>query len=261
MVNLSFAFFGCTNYSKELLLFLINKKFRPKAIFSSPSNFTISYSDKKVKNFNYANLREIADKNNIPFYEIDSVDGKRTKDFISVIKKLDLDLMLILGWFYKVPKSIRDLSKLGAWGIHASLLPKYAGGSPLTWAIINGEKHTGITLFRLDDGIDNGDIISQKKFSIEDQDTIKEVYEKATNLSKEVLLNALQNKNNINFTSQDKSKIEVYPQRKPEDGEISLKKTAEEIYNFIRAQSSPYPGAYIKTKDGKKIIIEKVRIE
>ena len=66
MVNLSFAFFGCTNYSKELLLFLI-KKFIPQAIFSSPSNFTISYSDKKVKNFNYANLREIADKNNIPF--------------------------------------------------------------------------------------------------------------------------------------------------------------------------------------------------
>ena len=72
--------------------------------------------------------------------------------------------MLILGWFYKVPKSIRDLSKLGAWGIHASLLPKYAGGSPLTWAIINGEKQTGITLFRLDDGIDDGDIISQKNF-------------------------------------------------------------------------------------------------
>ena len=80
-------------------------------------------------------------------------------------------------------------------------------------------------------------------------------------MSKEVLLNALQNKNNINFTPQDKSKIEVYPQRKPEDGEINLTKTAEEIYNFVRAQSSPYPGAYIKTKDEKKIIIEKVRKE
>lgn len=261
MVKLSFAFFGSTNYSKQLLLFLIKKKFIPKAIFSSPSNFTISYSDKKVKNYNYANLREIAEEHNLPFYEIDSVDGKRTKDFSSIIKKLDLDLMLILGWFYKVPKSIRDLSKFGAWGIHASLLPKYAGGSPLTWAIINGEKHSGITLFRLDEGIDDGDIISQKKFLIEDHDTIKEVYKKATNLSEVVLLNALQNIKNVNFTSQDKSKIEVYPQRKPEDGEVNLTKTAEEIYNFVRAQSSPYPGAFIKTKDGKKIIIEKIRKE
>ena len=63
---------------------------------------------------------------------------------------------------YKVPKSIRDLSKLGAWAHTCLTAAKYTGGSPLTWAIINGEKHTGITLFRLDDGIDDGDIISQK---------------------------------------------------------------------------------------------------
>lgn len=151
-----------------------------------------------------------------------------------------------------LPKSTRELTRYGAWGIHASLLPKYAGGAPLNWAIINGEKETGVTLFRMDDGVDDGDIISQKSFLIEFEDTINEIYQKATIASKEILNEVLLNIDNIKFKPQDKRKIEIYPQRKPDDGEIDLSKTSIEIYNFIRAQSSPYPGAFIKTVDGKK---------
>ena len=259
MKNLSYAFFGCTNYSKRLLNFLISKKFIPKIIFSSSKLFNISYNDKKVENYNYANLQKIAEEYKIPYYEIDSIDGKRTQDYDTKLKKFDLDLILVLGWYYILPKSTRELCKLGAWGIHASLLPNYAGGAPLVWAIINGEKKTGVTLFRLEDGIDDGDIISQKIFLIKESDTIKEVYEKATILSMEMLLEVLGNINNINFIPQDKKKIKIYPQRTPEDGEIDLTKSANEIYNFIRAQSSPYPGAFIRAGDGKKLIIEKIR--
>ena len=167
MDKLSFAFLGATNYSKELLLFLINKRLIPKAIFSIPEEFNISYSEKKVKNTNYANLKDIANEYDIPYYEIDSVEGKKIKSYEQIIKKLNLDLILVLGWYYVIPQSIRELVKYGAWGIHASLLPKYAGGAPLSWAIINGEKETGITLFRMENGVDDGDIISQKSFSIE----------------------------------------------------------------------------------------------
>jgi hypothetical protein len=75
--KIDFAFFGATNYSKELLLFLIENSFLPKVIFSIPQEFTISYSKEKVKNTNYANLKEIADKHDILYYEIDSI----LKDF------------------------------------------------------------------------------------------------------------------------------------------------------------------------------------
>ena len=261
MNNLSFAFFGATNYSKELLLFLLEKDLVPKVIFSIPQEFNISYSNEKVKNTNYAELKSISNKYNILYYEIDSVNGKRTKDYETIIKELNLDLILVLGWYYMIPKSIRELAKYGAWGIHASLLPKYAGGAPLNWAIINGEKETGVTLFRMDDGVDDGDIIAQKSFSIMYEDTIKEVYDKATISSKEILLDVFKDIDNIRFIPQDKNKIEVFPQRNPSDGEIDLTKTSEDIYNFIRAQSSPYPGAFIRTVDGKKLIIEKVRVE
>lgn len=261
MDNLSFAFFGATNYSKELLLFLIENDFIPKVIFSIPQEFSISYSDKKVKNTNYSNLKQIADKYFISYYEIDSIDGKKTKDYEPIVKELNLDLILVLGWYYMIPRSTRELTRYGAWGIHASVLPKYAGGAPLNWAIINGEKETGVTLFRMEDGVDDGDIIAQKLFSIEYEDTIKEVYDKATIASKEILSDIFIDIEKVKFISQDKNKIEIFPQRKPDDGEIDLAKSSDEIYNFIRAQSSPYPGAFIRTVDGKKIIIEKVRVE
>jgi methionyl-tRNA formyltransferase len=131
----------------------------------------------------------------------------------------------------------------------------------LVWAIINGEEETGVTLFRLSDGVDDGDIIAQASFAIKHQDTIKDVYNKATTASKSLLIKALSDVDNLRFSPQDKSKIKVYPQRKPEDGEIDFTKSGIEIYNFIRAQSTPYPGAFMRTVDGKKLVIEKTRIE
>jgi methionyl-tRNA formyltransferase len=164
-----------------------------------------------------------------------------------------------------IPKSIRELAKYGAWGIHASLLPKYAGHAPLNWAMIYGEEKAGVTMFRMEDGVDNGDIISQKSFSIEYEDSIKEVYAKATTASKEILLNILSDIKNVRFAPQNKESIEIHPPRTPQDGEIDWNKSAVEIYNFIRAQTLPYPCAYstindrvIKIIDAK--IVEKVKI-
>ncbi len=261
MDKINYAFLGCTNYSRDLLLFLIEKKYLPKIIISTPKNFNISYSDNKIKNTNYANLEEIAEKHNIKYLEVNSQYGKKIKDHENIIGSLNLDLILALGWYYMIPKRIRNLAKQGAWGVHASLLPKYAGGAPLNWAIIKGEKETGVTLFRMEDGVDDGDIIVQKKLSIDFEDTIKEVYEKATIISKEILIEVLVGFKKINFEPQDKLLLEVFPQRKPEDGELDLSMNSIDLYNFIRAQSSPYPGAFIKTVDGKKLIIERARIE
>lgn len=254
MKKISFVFFGSTQFSKELLLFLVKNKFLPKAIFSIPQEFTISYSNKKVKNINYANLKKIALKYNIPYYEINSVEGKKTKDYNHILQKFNLDLILVIGWYYILPKSSIKITKYGAWGIHASLLPKYAGGAPLTWAIINGEKKTGITFFRFKDGVDDGDIIDQKSFVINYTDTVKDVYKKATMASKKVLIKTLTNIRNVKFTPQDKNKLEYYPQRSPEDGLVNWNLTAENIYNFVRAQTLPYPCAF------SKIYNEKVKI-
>lgn len=256
------VFFGATKFSEEVLIHLIENGIIPSCLFTIPQEFSISYSSTKVKNYNYSDLEIIANENNIPCYYIESSEsGKKTNDYFDVINEIKPDVILIMGWYYMVPKKIRDIASYGAWGIHGSMLPNYAGGAPLVWAIISGESETGVTLFKLQDGVDDGDIIEQQIIKIEETDSIKEVYEKVTIVSKEILLNSLKNISKIIFKPQDKSKIKVYPQRKPQDGELDLTKTAKELYDFIRAQSSPYPGAFIKTIDGKKLIIEKARIE
>jgi methionyl-tRNA formyltransferase len=254
------VFFGATTFSKAILLHLLENGITVSAVFTIPEEFTISYSEGKVKNYNYTNLQQVAAAHSIPCYEIESVAGKKTTDYYNLLCELAPDVILVMGWYYMVPKKIREIAKHGAWGIHASLLPKYAGGAPLVWAIINGETETGVSLFKLDDGVDDGDIVVQQSIKIDYTDTIKEVYEKATIASKKILVHALQNIDTIQPTPQDKSKIEVYPQRSPADGEIDLSWPAEKIYNFIRAQAPPYPGAFIKTVDGKKIIIHKAVI-
>jgi len=244
----SFAFFGSTKFSKDLLLFLIEKKFKPAAIFSIPENFKISYSNKKVKNFNYYNLKIIADKFKIPYYEVRSTKEKKTK-YLKILKELNLDIMLFLGWYYMVPEFIRGLSKYGAWGIHASLLPKYAGGAPLVWALINGEKKTGVTIFRMKSGVDDGDIILQKLININFNDNINDLYKKVAKISKKILLVCLNNYKKLKFTKQDKKKIKIYPQRTPKDGRINWLFEAIDIYNFVRAQTKPYPCAFSKIKN------------
>jgi methionyl-tRNA formyltransferase len=249
-------FFGCTKYSEELLNHMLNlSNIKIEAIFSIPEHFKISYSDDTVLNTNFSDLSLIAKEKKIDFYWVNSEDGKRTQDYYQVIEKINPDIILVLGWYYMVPKQIRNLAKYGAWGIHASLLPKYAGGAPLVWAMIEGQDKTGVSLFKLDDGVDDGDLIEQESFRIEPNDTIKEVYEKATIASKNILKRVFDDVTyKLNFKVQEKSQIQIYPQRSPKDGEIDWNWDNERIKNFIKAQTKPYPGAWTKIGN-KKIII------
>jgi len=253
-------FLGATQYSLEMLESLITQGFKPSVIFGISKKFKISYASEGVINFNYGNLELLAKMEAIEYHEINGEIGKKFEDFYEVIKNHKPDLILVIGWYYMVKRKIRELARFGAWGVHASLLPDYAGGSPLVWAMINGETKTGVTLFQLDDGVDTGDIIDQKAFTIKSNDTIKSVYRKATEVSKIIVSDALRSVEKLSLKKQDPLKRREFPQRKPVDGEIDLNWPAKQILNFIRAQSSPYPGAFVIGGDGKKIFIEEARL-
>ena len=253
------VFFGSTKLSEAILVYLIKKGINIKAIFSIPKEFKISYSEKKVVNSNYADLSKYAEKLNIPYYVVESTEEKKITNYVHDLKELSPDVILAIGWYYMVPKIIREIPTEGVWGIHASLLPDYAGGAPLVWAMINGEKYTGITLFRMDSGVDDGDIIEQKKIVIEEDDTIKSMLLKVSKFSKTLINKALNNPK-ILYKSQDKSKIKVHSQRSPKDGKINWSWSKRQIENFVRAQTKPYPGAWTIIEN-KKIIIWDISIE
>lgn len=131
----------------------------------------------------------------------------------------------------------------------------------MVWAIINGEPKTGITFFKLADGVDNGPIVGQRETPIADDDTIATLYNRIENLGVELIMEYLPSiaARNVKLTVQDESKRRIFPQRSPEDGLIDWTKSSQEIYNFIRAQTKPYPGAFTFWK-GEKLTIWESRI-
>ncbi len=235
------VFFGSTKYSEELLSELLRQKHEIAAVFTLPKKFTISYSPSGVELCTYADLKRVARKFNIPAIEI-----KDNVVSVAEVKKFLPDLILVLGWYHMLPSGIRRIPCKGCIGIHASLLPKYSGGAPLTWALINGEKKSGVTLFYLDAGVDTGDIIAQESFAIEDSDDIASIYKKATQVSIKILVSYLPRiaAGRAPRIKQDISHRTYFPQRKPQDGTIEWIKPSRQIRNFIRAQTRPYPGAY-----------------
>jgi methionyl-tRNA formyltransferase len=143
-----------------------------------------------------------------------------------------------------VPKLWREIAP--AYGLHASLLPNYSGGAPLVWAMINGEKRTGITFFQMSDGVDAGPIVSQQEVLIKNDDTIATLYGRIENAGLNLLKNSLPSlaDGTTNLIIQNEKKRKIYKQRSPEDGKICWKQSAETIERFVRAQTRPYPGAF-----------------
>ena len=221
-------------------------------ILTNPETFSISYRPEGVKNVLHVDFRPLAKKHGIPVFVM---KGKMSYPLlVKTIQKWEPDFILVVGWYHMVPKSIREIAFTA--GLHASLLPDYSGGAPLVWAIINGETETGITFFQFSDAVDNGHIIGQAKEMISLSDTIFTLYSRIEDKGLQLLKIHLPEiaRGEAVFTEQDESKRRIFPQRGPEDGKIEWNQPAKNIYNFIRAQTKPYPGAFTTYK-GKKLII------
>ncbi len=160
--------------------------------------------------------------------------------------------VLVVGWYWIFPDDLLDLVTGGFFGVHASLLPKYRGNAPLVWSILQGEKKTGVTLFKFDKGMDTGSIVGQTQFAINTQDSIADALQKAENATIELIENLalLILRGDAPLEEQNHDQASYCSLRRPEDGLIDWTKPAEEIYDFIRAQTRPYPGAFTYLPDG-----------
>jgi methionyl-tRNA formyltransferase len=199
------------------------------------------------------NIRLLTEGSGGHFYEARQVGSKR---FASLWETTDFDLMFIISWRYLIPSEVYSRTRLGSFVFHDSLLPSYRGFSPTVWAIINGENHTGVTLFEIAPNVDSGDIIAQAPVSIGQDETIADVMEHVTvtylqlleaNIS--VLLNGTAPRH-----PQDHAKATFTCKRLPEDNQIDWTQPTHRIYNLIRATTAPYPGAFT-TLGGRKIVI------
>ncbi len=170
--------------------------------------------------------------------------------FQKALKDLQPDLMVVVAYGQIFPKLVLEIPKYGAVNVHASLLPRYRGAAPIAWAILKGEKVTGVTTMMMDAGMDTGDILLQAELPIGAEDTCQTLHDRLASLGARLLIETLEKmeEGNIRRIPQDHSKATYAPPLKKEDGHIDWKKEAEAIDRQVRA-FDPWPGAFTKLTD------------
>ena len=182
-----------------------------------------------------------AEQHGIPVFQYDSIRKEGVED----LKRLAPDLMITCAFGQILSQEILDIPTFGVINIHASLLPKYRGASPIQYAILNGETETGITIMKTDIGIDTGDIILQEKIPIESKETGGELFDRLSVLGADCIKKTLDliYGGNVVYTKQDESNATFTKMIKKEHALIDWSKNSKEIVDLIRAYN-PFPVAY-----------------
>lgn len=206
----------------------------------------------------FQSVKETCDVNKTPVSEIARLDN----DVIDKIKTLSPEIIISSGWRKLIPRSVFEIPKNGAINMHEGLLPRYRGFAPTNWSVINGETETGLTVHYIDDSADTGDIILQKRVSINLEDSAFDVYNKTLDLSTSLLLESLEliESNKVAPINQKNLEKGFFCSRRfPRDGKINWTLDRMSVYNLIRALSDPYPNAFCLC-EGKKIFIKKATL-
>ena len=240
-MNSKIVFCGCSSAGLEVLDFLISKNFKISHIVSLNSQQATQY---KVSG--YASFDEIARKNNIPIY-FPKTYALKDNDDICFFEKNNFDLLLLGGWQRLIPEIILSKLKIGGIGFHGSseFLPKGRGRSPVNWSLIEGKTQFILHAFLMTPGIDDGDVITHEIFDINQWDTCQTIYYKISIIQKRILEEFIPKLLSNNFKHIPQTgEPSYYEKRTPDDGLIDWSKSVHEIYNFVRALTRPYPGAF-----------------
>lgn len=176
----------------------------------------------------------------------------RDEDFLVQLKMFQADIQIVVA-FRMLPEVVWNMPRLGTFNLHASLLPQYRGAAPINWAIINGEKETGVTTFFLKHEIDTGNIILQRSTPISDDDNVGTLYNRLMNMGADLVVETMERitMGDVSTMPQDDG-VAVNPAPKifKEDCKINWQKSAIELHNFVRGLS-PYPAAFTEVKNDK----------
>ena len=179
----------------------------------------------------------------------------KSPSFLEELASYKADLQVVVA-FRMLPETVWSMPAYGTFNLHASLLPNYRGAAPINWAIINGEKETGVTTFFLNHEIDTGDIIFQEKTPIDPEENVESLYHRLMNMGAELVLKTVRNIQSDHITTfkqQPGTQCKPAPKIFKEDCKIDFSATASEVKNFIRGLA-PYPAAWT-TLGGKNFKI------
>ena len=250
---LNILFMGTPDFAKESLEALYNAGYNILGVVTNPDK-----PKGRGMKMIASPVKQLAIENNIPIYQ--PIKIRNNEEFIKEIKELNPDIICVVAYGKILPKEILDIPKYGCINVHGSLLPKYRGAAPIQWAIINGEKTTGITTMYMDIGMDTGDMILKEEVEIGEDETTGELWERLSKIGGTLLVKT------INLIEKGKAPREkqgedytVAPMLSKEMAQIDWnKKSSKDIKNLVRGLD-PIIGAYTFINN-KKIKIWKVNI-
>ena len=250
---LNVLFMGTPDFAAESLKSLVEEKYNIVGVVTNPDR-----PKGRGMKMIASPVKEYALENGLDVYQPEKV--KNNEEFIEKIKVLNPDIICVVAYGKILPKEILQIPKYGCINVHASILPQYRGAAPIQWAVLNGDKQTGVTTMYMDVGMDTGDIILVEKTDIGEEETTGELWDRLSKMGGKLLAKTLKQieegtaprqKQSDNFTKA--------PMLNKEMSKIDWQnKTAKEIHNLVRGLN-PIMGAYTFL-NGKKIKIWKTKV-
>ncbi len=259
------VFMGTPDFAKESLEAVYNSKNEVLAVVTNPDK-----PKGRGMKMIASPVKEFALEKNLKIYQPTKV--RNNTEFIEEIKALNPDLLCVVAYGKILPKELLDIPRYGAINVHGSLLPEYRGAAPIQWAVLNGDKRTGITTMFMDIGMDTGDMILKEETEIGEDETTGELWERLSKIGAKLLVKTIEKIEAIpdkeNKTLEEIKKLvgaekqgenfTLAPMLEKEMAKIDWSKTSREIKNLVRGLN-PIMGAY-SFLNGKKIKFWKIDI-
>ena len=246
-------YMGTPDFAVEALEALASSRHEVTAVFTQPDK-----PKGRGKAMQFTPVKEVALRENIPVYQPKKV---RDPEVIQKIRELAPDVLVVVAFGQIIPQEILDIAPYGCINVHGSLLPKYRGAAPIQWAVIDGEKESGVTTMQMDAGLDTGDMLLKTVVPLDEKETGGSLFDKLSKAGADLLLETLDALENGTVTPQKQGESPTaYAKMLTKDmGAIDWNRPAKELERLIRGLN-PWPSAYTFL-NGKTLKVWKCAVE
>ena len=222
-------------------------------------DLVVTHQDDPNENVWFGSVAKLCEDRDIPYI---TPGAKELMELVPQIQKLAPEYLFSFYYRHMIPAELLACAKIGALNMHGSLLPKYRGRAPVTWAILHGETETGATLHVMEIKPDAGDIVGQSAISIGPNETAMEVFGKVSQAAEHVINQVLPEllRGHIPRKPNLLDQGSYFGGRRPADGQILWQQTAKQVHNLVRAVAPPYPGAFTDWQ-GQRMIVARTSLE
>ena len=250
MRDLKIVFMGTPDFAVAILKRLLENKQNIVGVITAPDK-----PAGRGRKLNQSAVKKFALENDLLVLQPINL---KNEDFIKELSSLKANLQIVVA-FRMLPKVVWNMPEFGTFNLHASLLPQYRGAAPINWAIINGEKKTGVTTFFIDDKIDTGAIILQSEVAIIPNETVGELHDTLMHLGATLVVKTVQliSNNKVTTIEQSSNELKFAPKIHTETCKIDWSQSLNHIYNKVRGLN-PYPAAWTTLENGEENIQMKI---